>query len=133
MPPEKPTMAIINHTVEQLTGPGYWTKFEGLERVRLTITVPNWHQPFPTQQRAGAEDPRSLELIGLLHVCQTWYINGPVMDQWTISTLSGPIKVPAGTRIVSEPLPEKWAAWEQEASEGKKQWWAYSNGRTSFC
>jgi hypothetical protein len=55
------------------------------------------------------------------------------MDQWTISALEGPIKVPAGTRIVSELLPEKWAAWEQEASEGTKQWWAYSNGRNKFC
>jgi hypothetical protein len=113
-------MAIINHSVEQLTGPGYWTKFEGLDRIKITVTVPNWHEPFPSRQRAGAANPRELELVGLLHVCQTWYINGPVMDQWTISTLEGPIKVPAGTRIVSELLPGKWAAWEQEASEGTR-------------
>jgi len=41
--------------------------------------------------------------------------------------------VPAGTRIVSEELPEKWEANREEASQGKKQWWAYTNGRNDFC
>lgn len=126
-------MAIINHTVEQLTGPDYWTQFEGLNTIKITVTVPDWHQPWPIKVRSGAENPRELELIGLLHVCKTWYLNGRVADQWTISTLNGPVHVPAGTHIVSEELPEKWAAWQKEASKGKQEWFAYSNGRTAFC
>lgn len=126
-------MAIINHTVEQLTGPDYWTQFNGLNTLKITVTVPDWHEPWPIQQRMGAENPRELELIGLLHVSKTWYINGPVADQWTISTLNGPVHVPAGTRIVSEAVPEKWEANRREASKGKQEWFAYSNGRTAFC
>jgi len=126
-------MAIINHTVEQLTGPDYWTQFEGLNTLKITVIVPDWHQPWPIQERMGAENPRELELIGLLHVSKTWYINGPVADQWTISTLNGPVHVPAGTRIVSEAVPKKWEANRREASKGKKEWFAYSNGRTAFC
>lgn len=127
------TMAIINHTVDQLTGPDYWTQFEGLERLSFAVIVPDWHQPWPIKVRSGAENPRALEMSGLLHVCKTWYINGPVADQWTISTMGGPVQVPAGTRIVSEAVPEKWAAWQKEASKGKQEWFAYSNGRTAFC
>ena len=126
-------MAIINHTVDQLTGPDYWTQFEGLERLSFTVIVPDWHQPWPIKVRNGAESPRELDMYGLLHVCKTWYLNGRVADQWTISTLNGPVQVPAGTRIVSEELPEKWAAWQKEASKGKQEWFAYSNGRTAFC
>jgi len=126
-------MAIINHTVEQLTGADYWTQFNGLNTLKITVTVPDWHEPWPIQQRMGAENPRELELIGLLHVSKTWYINGPVADQWTISTLNGPVHVPAGTRIVSEAVPEKWEANRREASKGKQEWFAYSNGRTAFC
>ena len=126
-------MAIINHTVDQLTGPDYWTQFEGLERLSFTVIVPDWHQPWPIKVRNGAENPRELDMYGLLHVSKTWYINGPVADQWTISTMGGPVQVPAGTRIVSEAVPEKWAAWQKEASKGKQEWFAYSNGRTAFC
>jgi hypothetical protein len=126
-------MAIINHTVEQLTGADYWTQFEGLNTIAITVTVPDWHEPWPIKVRNGAENPRELELTGLLHVSKTWYLNGPVMDQWTISTLNGPIHVPAGTRIETEELPEKWEANTRQADPGKKQWYAYTNGRTSFC
>lgn len=126
-------MATINHAVEQIATASQWIKFNGLEQIKLTVTLPSWHQPFPTQVRAGAEDPRSLEMVGLLHVSQSWYINGYVTDQWTISTLMGPLHVPAGTRIVSEELPAQWEANGQDYSEGKKEYSAYSNGRTGFC
>jgi len=55
------------------------------------------------------------------------------MDQFTISTMMGPLKVPAGTRIVSEELPEQWEANGRPCDPGKRQWFAYSNGRTAFC
>ena len=126
-------MASLNHTVDQLTTADHYTKFDGLERLNVVVTVPDWHEPFPIKVRMGAANPRQLEMVGLLHVCKTWYINGPVADQWTISTLEGPIQVPAGTRIESAELPEQWAAWQKEASTGKKEWFAYSNGRTAFC
>ena len=126
-------MVAINHTVEQLTGADYWTQFNGLNTISIKVVVPDWHQPWPIQERMGAKNARELELVGLLHVCKAWYINGPVADQWTISTLSGPVHVPAGTRIVSEELPDKWEANHREASKGKKEWFAYSNGRTGFC
>lgn len=126
-------MTSLNHTVDQLTTADYYTKFDGLERLSIVVTVPDWHEPFPIKVRMGAADPRQLKMVGLLHVCKTWYINGPVVDQWTISTLEGPIQVPAGTRIESAELPEQWAAWQKEASIGKKEWFAYSNGRTAFC
>jgi hypothetical protein len=72
-------------------------------------------------------------MTGLLHVSKTWYLNGPVADQWTISTLSGPIHVPAGTLIETEELPEKWGAFTKHSSKGKREWFAYSNGRAAFC
>jgi hypothetical protein len=128
-----PSMVCINHTVEQFTTADTYTSFEGLNTLALTVTVPDWHEPFPIQVRMGAVNPRSLEMTGLLHVSRTWYLNGPVMDQWTISTLNGPIHVPAGTLITSEELPEKWEALSCEAGVGKRQWHAYSNGRTTFC
>jgi hypothetical protein len=56
-----------------------------------------------------------------------------VADQWTISTLSGPIHVPAGTLIETEELPEKWGAFTKHSSKGKREWFAYSNGRAAFC
>lgn len=127
------TMARINHTVEQLTTADTYTAFEGLNTINLTVTLPDWHEPFPIQVRMGAANPRKLEMNGLLHVCKAWYINGPVADQWTISTLNGPISVPAGTLIETEELPEKWEANTKEASKGKREWFAYSNGRTAFC
>jgi hypothetical protein len=100
------TMTRINHTVEQLTTADAYTAFEGLSRISLTVTVPDWHEPFPIQVRMGAANPRKLEMTGLLHVSKAWYINGPVADQWTISTICGPIHVPAGTLIETEELPE---------------------------
>ena len=127
------TMARINHTVEQLTTADTYTAFNGLNTISLTVTLPDWHEPFPIQVRMGAANPRKLEMNGLLHVCKAWYINGQVADQWTISTLNGPIKVPAGTLIETEELPEKWEANSKEASKGEKEWFAYSNGRTVFC
>jgi hypothetical protein len=127
----------LNHTVDQFTpAADRYTKFDGLERINVVVTVPDWHEPFPIKVRMGAANPRQLEMVGLLHVCKTWYINGPVADQWTISTLGGAINVPAGTRIESEELPEKWAGWEKEAGvehNVQKKWFAYSNGRTAFC
>ena len=126
-------MARINHTVEQLTTADTYTAFNGLNTIDLTVTLPDWHEPFFSQVREGAANPRKLEMIGLLHVCKTWYINGPVADQWTISTLTGPINVPAGTLIETEELPEKWEANSKEASKGEKEWFAYSRGRTAFC
>ena len=126
-------MTRINHTVEQLTTADAYTAFEGLETIRLTVILPDWHQPFPSQERMGAANPRELDMVGLLHVSRTWHINGPVMDQWTISTLNGPVQVPAGTTIVTQELPEQWKAWKREADPGKQQWWAYANGRTSLC
>ena len=126
-------MTRISHTVEQLTTADTYTAFNGLNTISLTVTVPDWHEPFPIQTRYGAANPRTLELTGLLHVCKTWYLNGPVMDQWSISTLSGPIHVPAGTRIETEELPEKWEANTRQSPLGKKEWYAYTNGRTAFC
>jgi hypothetical protein len=81
----------------------------------------------------GAANPRKLELTGLLHVCKAWYINGPVADQWSISTLNGSIKVPAGTLIETEELPEVWEANSKPSDPGKQEWFAYNNGRTAFC
>ena len=126
-------MTSFNNTVDQLITADHYTKFDGLERLSIVVTVPDWHEPFPIKVRMGAANPRQLKMVGLLHVCKTWYINGPVVDQWTISTLEGPIQVPAGTRIESAELPEQWAAWQKEASIGKKEWFYYSNGRTTFC
>jgi hypothetical protein len=126
-------MTRINHTVEQLTTADTYTAFNGLNTISVTITVPDWHEPFPIQTRMGAANPRTLELTGLLHVCKTWYLNGPVADQWSISTLNGPIHVPAGTRIETEELPEKWEANTRQSPLGKKEWYAYTNGRTAFC
>jgi hypothetical protein len=125
-------MARINHTVEQFTTADTYTAFNGLQTIDLTVTLPDWHEPFFSQVREGAANPRKLEMNGLLHVCKAWYINGPVADQWTISTLNGPIQVPAGTRIETEELPEKWEANSKEASKGKKEWFAYSNDWPTF-
>ena len=133
LPPPAPAMTRINHTVEQLTTADTYTAFNGLNTISVTVTVPDWHEPFPIQTRMGAANPRTLELTGLLHVCKTWYLNGPVMDQWSISTLNGPIHVPAGTRIETEELPEKWEANTRQSPLGKREWYAYSNGRTAFC
>lgn len=124
-------MTRINHTVEQFTTADAYTAFEGLETIDLIVTLPDWHQPFPSQQ--GAANPRQLEMVGLLHVSRAWHINGPVMDQWTISTLGGPVQVPAGTIIETDELPEVWEANSKPAAPGKKEWFAYSNGRTGFC
>jgi len=121
------TMAIINHTVEQLITEDAYTAFRGLDRLKFRVVLPEWHKPFPVN------GTREWDGFALYHVCRAWYINGPVMDQYTISTGLGPLKVPAGTRIVSEELPEKWEANREEASQGKKQWWAYTNGRNDFC
>ncbi len=126
-------MTRINHAVEQLTTADAYTAFEGLETIRLTVTLPDWHRPFPSQERIGAANPRKLEMVGLLHVSRTWYINGPVMDQWTISTLNGPLQVPAGTRIETQDLPEQWKALRRDADLGKQEWWFYASGRTGFC
>jgi hypothetical protein len=71
-------MTRINHTVEQLTTADTYTAFNGLNTISVTVTVPDWHEPFPIQTRMGAANPRTLELTGLLHVCKTWYLNGPV-------------------------------------------------------
>jgi hypothetical protein len=133
LPPLASAMTRINHTVEQLTTSDTYTAFNGLNTISVTVTVPDWHEPFPIQTRMGAANPRTLELTGLLHVCKTWYLNGPVMDQWSISTLNGPIHVPAGTRIETEELPEKWEANTRQSPLGKKEWYAYTNGRTAFC
>lgn len=126
-------MTSLNHTVEQFTTATHWSEFEGLNTLKIAVTVPDWHEPWPINVRLGKENPRTLELIGLLHISHSWYINGPVADQWTISTLNGPVKVPAGTLVTSEEMPESWKAWQREADKGKKEWYAYSNGRTSFC
>ena len=126
-------MACLNHTVEQLTTADSYTAFKGLDSLALLITLPDWHEPFPIQERIGAANPRQLEMHGLLHVCKSWYINGPVVDQWSISTMMGSIKVPAGTRIESTELPQQWQALSKESDAGKKEWFAYSNGRTAFC
>ena len=126
-------MARINHTVEQLADASTYTAFTGLQGISLTVTLPDWHEPFPIQVRMGAANPRQLDMTGLLHVCKAWYINGQVADQWTISTLGGAINVPAGTRIETEELPEKWEANNKEAIKGEKEWFAYSPGRTVFC
>jgi hypothetical protein len=126
-------MTRINHAVEQLTTADAYTAFEGLETINLTVTLPDWHQPFPSQECIGAVNPRKLDMVGLLHVSRTWYINGPVMDQWTISTLGGPVQVPAGTIIETQELPDQWKALKRESDPGKQEWWFYSNGRTGFC
>ena len=126
-------MTCLNHTVEQLTTADSYTAFKGLDSLALLITLPDWHEPFPIQVRIGAANPRQLEMRGLLHVCKSWYINGPVVDQWSISTMMGSIRVPAGTRIESAELPQQWQALSKESSAGKKEWFAYSNGRTAFC
>jgi hypothetical protein len=126
-------MTRINHTVEQLTTADAYTVFSGLNAISLTVTVPDWHEPFPIQERMGVANPRTLEMTGLLQVSRTWYLNGPVMDQWTISTLNGAIHVPAGTRIETEELPEVWEANAKPSSAGKQEWYAYTNGRTAFC
>jgi hypothetical protein len=55
------------------------------------------------------------------------------MDQWTISTLGGPVQVPAGTIIETQELPDQWKALKRESDPGKQEWWFYSNGRTGFC
>jgi len=126
-------MTRISHTVEQLTTVDSYTSFNGLNTISLTVTVPDWHETFPIQVRMGAANPRRLEMTGLLHVCKAWHINGPVADQWSISTLNGPIKVPAGTLIETEELPEVWEANAKPSDSGKQEWFAYSNGRTAFC
>jgi hypothetical protein len=126
-------MTALNHTVEQFITDDRYTAFQGLDRLCFRIVLPDWHQPFPTRVRAGATNPRELEGFGLLHIGRSWYINGPVMDQFTISTLMGPVQVPAGTRIISEELPEQWEANGRPSDPGKQQWFAYSNGRTGFC
>ena len=113
-------MTRINHTVEQLTTADTYTAFNGLNTISVTITVPDWHEPFPIQVRMGAANPRTLEMTGLLHVCKTWYLNGP-------------IHVPAGTRIETDELPERWEANTRQSPLGKKEWYAYTNGRTAFC
>ena len=95
-------MAIIDHAVEQMITETSYSRFEGLDRLHFRIVLPDWHKPFPTKVRAGAANPRELDGFGLLKVSRTWYINGPVMDQYTISMLSGFVNVPAGTRIISE-------------------------------
>ena len=65
-------MTRLNHTVDQFTpAADRYTKFDGLERLNVVVTVPDWHEPFPIKVRMGAANPRQLEMVGLLHVCKT--------------------------------------------------------------
>jgi len=120
-------MTCLNHTVEQIASLERFVSFNGLNGLSFTVTVPDWHEPFPINGQ------RTLECFGLYTISHAWYINGPVVDQFSISTGLGQVKVPAGSRIVSQELPEKWEANGKNADPGKRQWHAYTNGRTAFC
>jgi hypothetical protein len=50
-------MTRISHTVEQFTTADTHTVFEGLNTINITVTVPDWHEPFPIQVRMGATEP----------------------------------------------------------------------------
>ena len=118
-------MAIINHTVEQIAPDlDSYTKFEGLQRLDFKVVLPDSCEPFPVNERNGSPQHllRTLEMHGLLHVCHRWYLDGPVRSEWTISTMVGPITVPAGTRIVSEAVPSTMRAIKKPASQGKRIW-----------
>jgi len=126
-------MTVLNHSVEKIITATSYTSFKGLNKLRFRVVLPDWHEPFPLQLRMEATNPREMEAIGLYHVSRSWHINGRVMDQFTISTAMRPIKVPAGTRLISEELPKVWEANKESNSISNKEWYAYSNGRTAFC
>jgi hypothetical protein len=68
------------------------------------------------------ENGNRIESRGLLHICNTWYINGPVRNGYTISTLTlGPIRATAGTKIEFQ-KPEGAKAFRKPATAFKKIW-----------
>ena len=68
------------------------------------------------------ENGNRVESRGLLHICNTWYINGPVRNGYTISTLTmGPIRATAGTKIEFQ-KPEGAKAFRKPATAFKKIW-----------
>jgi hypothetical protein len=85
----------------------FWTQFKGEQIDWITITN---------------EDGTQTEARGLLHICNTWYINGPVRNQFTVSTLThGPIPATATTQITFQ-KPAGAKAFRKAASAFKKIW-----------
>jgi hypothetical protein len=84
----------------------FWTTFDGCNTAKFTITRPNG---------------KVTEEIGLLTIANTWYINGPVADEWTVGTLGGPVAIPAGT-IITIDKPAGAKAFRKPASHYKRIW-----------
>jgi hypothetical protein len=95
-------------TVSDFAAAGqFWTQFRGEEIDHILIT---------------REDGTQTEARGLLHIANTWYINGPLRNGYTISTLTlGPIPATAGTTIQFE-KPAGAKAFRKPADAHKKIW-----------
>ena len=95
-------------TVSDFASAGeFWTQFRGEQVDHITII---------------AENGTRYETRGLLHICNRWYINGPVRNSYIISTLcGGPIQATAGTKIEFK-KPAGAKAFRKPASDFKKIW-----------
>ena len=101
-------MTTTTLTVSDFAAAGqFWTQFRGEEIDHIVIT---------------REDGSQTEARGLLHIANTWYINGPLRNGYTISTLTlGPIPATAGTTIQFE-KPAGAKAFRKPADAHKKIW-----------
>jgi len=101
-------MTATTLTVSDFASAGeFWTQFRG-EQVDHFVVI--------------QENGNRTEARGLLHICNTWYINGPVRNQFTISSLTmGPILATAGTKIEFQ-KPAGAKAFRKIANGFKKIW-----------
>jgi hypothetical protein len=100
-------MTATTLTVADFASAGkFWTRFEGINTDHVVIVK---------------EDGTEIESCGLLSIANTWYINGPVRNEFTISTLTGPISATAGTTIRFQ-KPAGAKAFRRAASAFKRIW-----------
>jgi hypothetical protein len=104
----QPAMTATTLTVSDFAAAGqFWTQFRGEEIDHITII---------------AENGTRYETRGLLHICNRWYINGPVRNSYIISTLcGGPIQATANTKIEFK-KPAGARAFRKPAAAHKKIW-----------
>ena len=101
-------MTVTTLTVSDFASAGeFWTQFRGEQIDHFAVIQ---------------ENGTRTEARGLLHICNTWYINGPVRNGYTISSLTvGPILATAGTKIEFQ-KPAGAKAFRKIASAFKKIW-----------
>jgi len=107
-PTHQTAVTTTTLTVADFASAGqFWTQFEGMNTDHVVI---------------AKEDGTEIESCGLLSIANTWYINGPVRNEFTISTLTlGPISATAGTTIRFQ-KPANAKAFRRAAAAHKRIW-----------